>query len=121
MVENQFLQRLNLLMQNVLENLKPFGGKQVIFLGDFHQLPPVKPFEFCLHCGEAMINQKVEPICTSNKCQGRVAAFKPGDKWAFRAPVWAELRMRYVKLEQIHRQKDAGFQDVLNKVRNGFL
>jgi ATP-dependent DNA helicase PIF1 len=108
-------------MQYVLQNLKPFGGKQVIFLGDFHQLPPVKPFEFCLCCGEAMINQKVEPICNSDKCEHRGVAFKPGDKWAFRAPVWAELRLRHVNLEQIHRQKYAGSQDVLNKMRNGVL
>jgi len=121
MVENQFLERLNLLMQYVLENVKPFGGKQVILLGDFHQLPPVQPFEFCLHCGEAMINQKVEPICNSNRCKRRGATFEPGDKWAFRAPVWVELRLRHVRLEQIHRQKDAGFQDVLNKIRNGVL
>lgn len=37
MVENQFLERLNLLFQSVMENTLPFGGKQVIFLGDFHQ------------------------------------------------------------------------------------
>lgn len=121
MVEGQFLERLNSLMQYVLQNLKPFGGKQVIFLGDFHQLPPVEPFEFCLRCGEAMINRKVEPICNSEKCERRGVAFKPGDKWAFRAPVWAELRLRHIKLEQIHRQKDARFQGVLNKIRNGVL
>lgn len=121
MVEAQFLERLNSLMQRVLENSKPFGGVQVIFLGDFHQLPPVKPFEFCLHCGEVMANQKFEPICSSDKCERRGVAFKPGDKWAFRAPVWAELRLRHVKLEQIHRQKDTAFQDVLNKIRNGVL
>jgi len=80
MVEGQFLERLNSLMQYVLQNLKPFGGKQVIFLGDFHQLPPVEPFEFCLCCGEAMINQKVEPTCNSEKCERRGVTFKPGNK-----------------------------------------
>jgi ATP-dependent DNA helicase PIF1 len=103
MVESQFLERLSLLMQHVLENHKPFGGEQVILLGDFHQLPPVKPFQFCLYCGEAMINQKVEPICNWNECKRQDATFRPGDKWTFRAPVWAELRLRHVKLEQIHR------------------
>ena len=32
MVENQFLERLNLLMQHLLNNQGPFGGKQVIFV-----------------------------------------------------------------------------------------
>lgn len=37
MVENQFLERLNLLFRSVMGNTLPFGGKQVILLGDFHQ------------------------------------------------------------------------------------
>ena len=37
MVENQFLERLNLLMQYIFQTTKPMGGKQVIFVGDFHQ------------------------------------------------------------------------------------
>jgi ATP-dependent DNA helicase PIF1 len=44
-----------------------------------------------------------------------------GDKWALKAPVWKRFNLRHVKLEQIHRQKDAWFQDVLNKIRNGIL
>jgi ATP-dependent DNA helicase PIF1 len=120
MVENQFLERLNLLFQNATTNNHPFGDKQVIFLGDFHQLPPVKPFEYCLRCGES-IPTKQDPICISQKCKNLEdqIAFKRGDKWAFRAPVWRELKLRHVKLEQIHRQKDTRFQDILNKIRNG--
>ena len=121
MVESQFLERLNCLMQHVRQNYRPFGGVQVIFVGDFHQLPPVKPFQFCLHCGEVMANQNTEPMCSSEKCARRGMAFMSCDKWAFRAPVWKDLHLRHVKLEQIHRQKDVGFQDVLNKIRNGVL
>lgn len=120
MVENQFLERLNLLFQNACNNKLPFGGKQVIFLGDFHQLPPVKPFEFCLRCGES-IPDRPEVVCISKQCKGsvdRMTFIKESDKWAFRAPVWRELKLRHVKLEQIHRQKDTRFQDILNKIRN---
>jgi len=138
MVENQFLERLNALFQHVLssrfpemdvdenahnypaENTLPFGGKQVIFLGDFHQLPPVKPFVNCPHCGEAII-QREAPICISATCKGVTdrVSFKWNDKWAFKAPVWKQLGLRHIKLEQIHRQKDTRFQDILNKIRNG--
>jgi len=135
MVENQFLERLNLLFQNVMTTHPefrpgevprtvpntplPFGGKQVIFLGDFHQLPPVLPFQFCMKCGGS-IPKSVKPSCISKVCKEMAdSIFEPGDKWAFRAPVWKELRLRHVKLEQIHRQKDARFQDILNKIRNG--
>jgi ATP-dependent DNA helicase PIF1 len=119
MVENQFLERLNLLFQHVLQNKRPFGGKQVIFLGDFHQLPPVKPFEHCLYCGEP-IHVLQEFVCVSEVCRRAHTqpSFKEGDKWAFKAPVWKQLDLRHVRLEQIHRQKDTRFQDILNKIRN---
>ncbi|CAG8952505.1 hypothetical protein HYFRA_00009608 [Hymenoscyphus fraxineus] len=123
MVESQFLERLNRLFQHILFSNLPFGGKQVIFVGDFHQLPPVKPFQFCMECGEPMSNRgwkyscKAEIPAYQHACQK--AKFDVGDKWAFKAQVWADLKLRHVKLEQIHRQKDTNFQDVLNKIRNG--
>ncbi|EPE28579.1 P-loop containing nucleoside triphosphate hydrolase [Glarea lozoyensis ATCC 20868] len=123
MVENQFLERLNMLFQHVLENDRPFGGKQVIFVGDFHQLPPVKLFERCLICGEPMNTSLVVFVrqykCQTPDCASKGVIFKNGDKWAFKAPVWDQLNLRHVKLEQIHRQKDGRFQTLLNKIRNG--
>lgn len=123
MVENQFLERLNLLLRMAMANNLPFGGKQVVFLGDFHQLPPVKPFKNCLWCGHE-IPQKEVKKCTSQQCNlgaesGSQIEFRDGDKWAFKSSVWSELKLRHIKLEQIHRQKDTSFQDILNKIRNG--
>lgn len=133
MVENHFLERLNRLLQSATSSPLPFGGKQVILLGDFHQLPPVKPFTHCLECGHE-IPQRATPACISQKCISHTKAsesaggvedskqqqnLKWSDKWAFKAPVWKELKLRHVKLEQIHRQKDTEFQDILNKIRNG--
>lgn len=125
MVENQFLERLNRLFQYILFSNLPFGGKQVIFVGDFHQLPPVKPFEYCIECGEPMLKQASSYKCKAETPQYERACqsskFEAGDRWAFKARVWAELQLRHVKLEQIHRQKETKFQDVLNKLRNGLL
>lgn len=120
MVENQFLDRLNRLLQHVRENARPFGGLQVIFVGDFHQLPPVKPFEYCIECGEPMIKQ-TNYTCKTKTCEILNIEHKEGDKWAFKSTVWQDLKMRHVKLEQIHRQKDSRFQDILNKIRSGVV
>jgi ATP-dependent DNA helicase PIF1 len=117
MVENQFLERLNKLLQHVLESEEPFGGLQVIFLGDFYQLPPVKPFANCLNCGAEMAGTRTRS-CSNSRCKSS-PKFKDGDKWAFKAKVWKELDLKHVKLEQIHRQKDEGFKALLNKVRDG--
>jgi ATP-dependent DNA helicase PIF1 len=94
---------------------------KILEKGDFHQLPPVKAFEFCLGCGEPMAKQNVEPVCNFKPCLRRDLSFNLGDKWAFNAPIWAQLGLKHVKLEQIHRQQDTQFQDVLNKIRNGIL
>lgn len=120
MVESQFIERLSLLLQTVKQNPEPFGGIQVIFLGDFYQLPPVKPFEHCMICGVEMVGV-FDRVCKSDWCKDRPdnISFKPGDKWAFNARVWEQLNFRHVKLEQIHRQKDETFKALLNKVRDG--
>jgi ATP-dependent DNA helicase PIF1 len=114
MVENQFLDRMDTTLQAIMESTLPFGGKRVIFVGDFHQLPPVKPFQFCLKCGYSMSPR--EPFrCIACK----LPEFTEGDKWAFKSSVWKNLNLRHVQLQQIHRQKDDRFQTILNKIRNG--
>jgi ATP-dependent DNA helicase PIF1 len=119
MVENQFLERLNRLLQGILSSNAPFGGIQVILVGDFHQLPPVKPFQNCMECGEMMIRKNGYVCQTLKTTRCNQVPFKEGDKWAFKAPIWEKLKLRPVKLEQIHRQRATRFQDVLNKIRNG--
>jgi ATP-dependent exoDNAse (exonuclease V) alpha subunit len=39
MVSNLTLERMDLVIKSIMGNDRPFGGKQVIFTGDFYQLP----------------------------------------------------------------------------------
>lgn len=74
----------------------PFGGLQVVFVGDFYQLPPVTK-DVALAPGQA-------------------------DKtFAFESPLWAQMVQETVFLTEIVRQKDPVFQKILNEARVGEL
>ena len=85
MVENQVLERMSLVMQRVMENKLPLGGKQVIMFGDFHQLPPVVPFKYCLRCGR-FLSKPPEYTCKDCPNGNADVVFYDEDKWAFKAP-----------------------------------
>ena len=69
---------------------KPFGGIQMIFVGDVGQLPPVE------------------------KWQGH----RPD--WAFKCAAWQAANVRPMKFSKIHRQKAGWYTDFLNETRDGF-
>lgn len=76
----------------------PFGGVQVIMFGDPYQLPPVPPRDpderayFADH-------------------------YRSG--WFFDALVWESAPLTVVELQEIHRQRDDRFKEILNAVRHG--
>ncbi|KAF4417880.1 ATP-dependent DNA helicase pfh1 [Colletotrichum fructicola] len=84
MVENQFFERLSYVMSAIRDDPEPFGGVQIIVVGDFCQLPPVKPFGYCLHCGREMKKLNDQWTCPD----GHGDAFEDRDKWAFKALEW---------------------------------
>ncbi|MFA6434410.1 MAG: AAA family ATPase [Elusimicrobiales bacterium] len=73
----------------------PFGGIQMIFIGDLYQLPPIVPPN--------------EAGLFSSRYAG---------PYFFNARVMAELELEFVELEKVYRQRDAGFVGLLNAVRN---
>jgi ATP-dependent DNA helicase PIF1 len=74
---------------------KPFGGVQMIFFGDLYQLPPV------VKADERLI-------------------FKQHYKssYFFDSKVFEKIRIEFVELEKIYRQKDEKFIRLLNAIRN---
>ena len=76
----------------------PFGGKQIVLVGDFFQLPPV-----------------VKPGIELDYLNQRL-----GGSFAFQTDLWAAAQFACVFLRQVHRQGgDARFMAVLNDLRNG--
>lgn len=73
----------------------PFGGIQMVFIGDLYQLPPV---------------------ITSNERNIFTEQYKSG--YFFSAMVFQSFEMEFIELEKIYRQKDEKFIRLLNSIRN---
>lgn len=73
----------------------PFGGVQMIFIGDLYQLPPV------------VTGSEREIFRTHYSSQ-----------YFFDAKVFEELDLEFIELEKVYRQKDDAFIGLLNAVRN---
>lgn len=79
---------------NSRDKYAPFGGVQVIMIGDLYQLPPV----VTTHDRELLAQRYRSP-------------------YFFDADVFACLSLEIVELETIYRQQDEAFIDILNAIR----
>lgn len=75
---------------------KPFGGVQLILIGDLYQLPPV------------VTHREKEIFHYLYKTPYFYSA------WSFR-----EEDFEFIEFEQIYRQRSSKFIEILNKIRNG--
>jgi ATP-dependent DNA helicase PIF1 len=73
---------------------QPFGGIQVVFTGDFYQLPPVGNYED-------------EDTC----------------KFCFESELWTQVfpKQNHIQLTTIFRQTDSEYREILNQIRCGSL
>lgn len=93
MMTPELLEKLDLVARRIRKRPdRPFGGLQVVFAGDFCQLPPV------------------------------TKAARPEDvKFVFECEAWRAIIQETVELVQILRQRDPVFQQLLNEARMGAL
>lgn len=99
MVRADLLDQIDFVLRSTRKKMHlPFGGVQVMFIGDMHQLPPVVNHE--------------EWRLLSNIYQS---------PYFFDSVVIRNNPPVYIELEKIYRQKDQNFIDILNKVRNNNL
>ena len=91
MMSKNFFSLLDLVFKTATgKHNTAFGGKQLIILGDFLQLPPV----------------------IKNKEERK-------DFWAFESDAWKSLNLLTINLREVKRQNDKTFSTVLNMVRAG--
>ncbi len=74
---------------------QPFGGVQMVFIGDLYQLPPV------VNNNERDCYNELYP-----------------SPYFFSAHALQHTQLEYIELEKVYRQRDQQFVDILNRVRN---
>lgn len=90
--------------REVRRNDTPFGGLQVVLVGDFFQLPPI-----------VARNED-----TGDRLGfGETEAGSASAPFAFRSSAWQRLRPFVCYLSEQYRQEDAMFLDLLSAVRSG--
>ena len=99
MVRADLMEAINRCCQQAKNNIRPFGGIQIIVFGDMHQLPPV--------------------VRTEEEKQ--FLDYRFGGHFFFDVPAFKDGNLKVFELVNIQRQKDDLFKDVLNAVRTGFV
>lgn len=95
MVRADILDAMDFVMRTVRRNQRPFGGVQVMLIGDMHQLPPVvKDREW-----EVLKNYYNSP-------------------YFFDSLAWKQLEAAEIELKTIFRQSDQRFVRLLNNIRH---
>jgi ATP-dependent DNA helicase PIF1 len=94
MMSQKLFELLDAIGKAIRKNSRPFGGIQLIFSGDFYQLPPV--------------GDKDDLETT---------------KFCFESPLWSQTfsKENHIQLTKIFRQSDPVYQKILNQIREGRL
>lgn len=95
MLRADMLDAIDWTLRNVRKMNEPFGGVQVLFIGDLLQLPPV----------------------VKQEEWGVLRNYYPG-MFFFNSRVLQEQKPLYIELSTIYRQQDQNFIQVLNHLRN---
>ena len=77
----------------------PFGGKQVVFIGDMFQLPPI-------------LSEDADKECIND-------FYGEGDPYFYKAHVFKEMQLCKIEFQKVYRQENQEFLAVLDRVREG--
>lgn len=95
MVRADTLDAIDVILKSVRRDMRPFGGIQVLFIGDLYQLPPVV-----------------------RDHEWHILKDHYSSTFFFDAKVLRSNALVKLELQQIYRQRDENFIHVLNNIRN---
>ena len=94
MMTPDLLDKLERIGRSIKKSSAPFGGLQIILVGDLYQLPPI---------------YKEGELATATA------------QFVFESDTWKKYLQNVVVLEKVHRQSDPVFLQILNEARAGAL
>ena len=97
MVRCDIIDAIDYTMRKVLRSMQPFGGKQIIFVGDMFQLPPV-------------VKQGAERELMHD-------LYHTDDFFFYKADVIKRMRLVKIEFQKVYRQEDKDFLRILENVR----
>ncbi len=104
MLSEGTLSMVDAVCREIRRNEESFGGLQVVFVGDFFQLPPV-------------FRREVKEVDEDN--QELFTEEEEKSRFAFASPAWQKASPLVCYLSEQHRQEDKKFLDFLSAVRQG--
>ena len=99
MLRAETLSMVDAVCREIKQNLEPFGGIQIILVGDFFQLPPIE---------KNYSEQKQVKLIQERKA-----------RFAYESEAWGRLALVICYLTEQHRQDDLDFLSVLSAIRHG--
>lgn len=99
MLRADMLDAIDVILRSIRRNhYVPFGGVQMLFIGDLYQLPPVVPNE-----------------------EWNIIRNYYASPFFFHAKVVEQSPPLYIELKKIYRQNEQHFIDILNRIRNNVV
>lgn len=115
MLKDTTLDMVDRVCKTFKRNDKPFGGMQVIFSGDFFQLPPIEKYSPKVEMQQASLSID-EDAGISYEMEAEVQISTP---FAFRATSWKRAELHVCYLDEQFRQDDESLLNILNEIRTG--
>ena len=103
MLSARTLSMVDVVCREIRRNQQPFGGLQIVLVGDFFQLPPIQ--------------RREEREDEQESFAKEVAR----EEFAFAAAVWDTLNPTVCYLSEQHRQEDAAFLEFLSALRSASI
>jgi len=94
MVRADLMDVIDALLRAYRNSAMPFGGVQLLLIGDMFQLPPVVQDD-----------------------EREIMSQFYGSEFFFSSKALSNLQLKYIELKKIYRQSDRNFIDLLNRVR----